>query len=94
MQELLEKVGLLRSSDVDGKYGSGTATAVKNFQKFVNNNTGGDTLAITGECDLLTQQYLRYCVENNIKATTEEGLGFTGEGLGIAAHAVALLNEK
>ncbi len=27
----------------------------------------------------------------NIKATTEEGLGFTGEGLGIAAHAVCLL---
>lgn len=28
----------------------------------------------------------------NVKATTEEHLGFTGEGLGIAAHAVALLN--
>ena len=27
----------------------------------------------------------------NIKATTEEKLGFTGEGLGIAAHAVCLL---
>lgn len=27
----------------------------------------------------------------NIKATTEEGLGFTGEGLGIATHCVALL---
>lgn len=27
----------------------------------------------------------------NIKATTEEGLGFTGAGAGIAAHAVALL---
>ena len=27
----------------------------------------------------------------NIKATTEEELGFTGEGLGIAAHAVCLL---
>lgn len=27
----------------------------------------------------------------SIKATTEEGLGFTGERLGIAAHAVCLL---
>lgn len=27
----------------------------------------------------------------NIKATTEEGLGFTGSGEGISAHAVALL---
>lgn len=29
----------------------------------------------------------------NVKATTEEGLGFTGEGLGIAASAVCLLEE-
>ena len=27
----------------------------------------------------------------NVKATTEEGLGFTGTGQGMAAHAVALL---
>lgn len=29
----------------------------------------------------------------NVKATTEEGLGFTGERLGIAAHAVCLLES-
>ena len=29
----------------------------------------------------------------NLKATTEEGLGFTGTGQGMAAHAVVLLKE-
>ena len=29
----------------------------------------------------------------SVKATTEEKLGFTGEGLGIAAHAVCLLDK-
>jgi len=29
----------------------------------------------------------------NVKATTEEGLGFTGEGLGIACQSIALLEE-
>lgn len=29
----------------------------------------------------------------NIKATTEEGLGFTGEGLGIASNAVCLIES-
>ena len=35
------------------------------------------------------------CDENriNIKATTEEHLGFTGEGLGMAAHAVCLITH-
>ena len=34
-------------------------------------------------------------VENvSIKATTEEKLGFTGEGLGISAHAVCLLFKE
>ena len=29
----------------------------------------------------------------NVKATTEEGLGFTGQLLGMACHAVCLLEE-
>ncbi len=29
----------------------------------------------------------------NVKATTEEGMGFTGTGQGIAAHAVALIEK-
>jgi len=37
------------------------------------------------------------CVEVsrvNVKATTEEKLGFTGEGMGMACHAVCLLEEQ
>ena len=30
----------------------------------------------------------------NVKATTEEGLGFTGSGEGISSQAIALINNK
>lgn len=30
----------------------------------------------------------------NVKATTEEGLGFTGDGSGMAAHAVVLIEKE
>ena len=33
------------------------------------------------------------CGRLNIKATTEEKMGFTGRGVGISAHAVCILNE-
>lgn len=39
-------------------------------------------------------QMLETSVGNiNVKATTEERLGFTGDGSGIACHAVCLLNQ-
>ena len=34
------------------------------------------------------------CNQVNVKATTEEHLGFTGDGSGMACHAVCLLEEK
>lgn len=40
---------------------------------------------IANDCALELEQV-------NVKATTEEGLGFTGELLGISAHAVCLIN--
>ena len=37
---------------------------------------------------------LKIAVEQvNVKATTEEGLGFTGDGSGMAAHAVVLIEK-
>ena len=41
---------------------------------------------IAEDCEISTEQV-------NVKATTEEGLGFTGEMLGISAHAVCLIEE-
>ncbi len=42
---------------------------------------------IATDCNIAVDQV-------NVKATTEEKLGFTGEGLGISAHAVCLIYKK
>lgn len=48
--------------------------------------------------DTMRENISRVCAVDvdfvNVKATTEEGLGFTGAKLGIAAHCVALINTK
>ena len=51
-----------------------------------------DTDAYNEIDDQFALSYMMLSPERiNIKATTEEHLGFTGEKLGIAAHAVCLL---
>ena len=45
-------------------------------------------------CCLISQDLSIDRAQVNVKATTEEHLGFTGNGAGIAAHAVCLLEAK
>ena len=33
-------------------------------------------------------------IQINVKATTEEGLGFTGEGLGISSQSICLIEKN
>ena len=47
-------------------------------------DTMRENIAKVLECDIS---------DINVKATTEEGMGFTGEGMGISAHAVCLIDS-
>lgn len=47
-------------------------------------DTMRENIAKALECDIY---------DINVKATTEEGMGFTGEGMGISAHAVCLIDK-
>ena len=58
---MITDVGLLKSSDVDGSYGSKTTNAVILFQQWVNQEKGSQVLEVSGICDALTLQYLEYC---------------------------------
>lgn len=63
VQNKLIDLGLLPEGSADGKYGSTTAAAVKNFQIRVNQLQGYQALNITGEVDPQTMAYLNYYVE-------------------------------
>ena len=63
VQNKLIALGLLPAGGADGKYGTSTATAVKNFQIRVNQLQGYAALEITGTVDPQTMAYLNYYVE-------------------------------
>lgn len=48
---------------------------------------------IDSMCENIAQALGIDVVQINVKATTEEGLGFTGAGDGISAHAICLLTS-
>ncbi len=63
LQNKLIALGLMPAGSADGKYGSATQTAVKNFQRRVNELQGYTVLETSGSADALTRSWLNYYVE-------------------------------
>lgn len=66
VQQLLIDIGMLSRGGADGVYGSATISAVADFQQWVNDQRGEDTLAVNGEVDQLTLLYLQYCKDHGM----------------------------
>ena len=66
VQRLLAEIGLLPANGVDGVYGSGTISAVADFQQWVNDQRGEQTLTVNGEVDQMTLAYLEYCKDHGL----------------------------
>ena len=67
VQQLLVDIGMLSKKGVDGVYGSGTISAVADFQQWVNMQRQEQTLPVNGEVDQLTLAYLQYCVDHGMR---------------------------
>ena len=67
VQQLLIDAGMMNPGSADGRYGSGTISAVADFQQWVNMQRQEQTLPVNGEVDQLTLAYLQYCVDHGMR---------------------------
>ena len=64
VQEMLNAIGALPSSEITGVYGDSTVRAVTAFQRWVN-SVRPNTLEVTGQIDNGTRQMLEYCYDHD-----------------------------
>ncbi|MBQ8111502.1 MAG: peptidoglycan-binding protein [Clostridia bacterium] len=67
VQQLLIDIGMMPAGSADGSYGTGTISAVADFQQWVNMQRDEQTLPVNGEVDQLTLAYLQYCVDHGMR---------------------------
>jgi len=77
VQEMLIAIHALPEGSVNGVYDDATRTAVKAFQRWVNEQRNELTLEVTGLVDDLTRQYLEYCVDHGMTITDEVAISNT-----------------